>query len=88
MKKAKKSRAFKFVLIIGIMSFFADFTYEGSRGIIGPYLALLGASAFSVAFITGIGEFIGYAWRLVSGSAFSCCQGDGIWLGIWFTRST
>ncbi|WP_088187944.1 MFS transporter [Desulfosporosinus sp. FKA] len=63
-----KSKAVKFVLLIGIMSFFADFTYEGSRGIIGPYFALLGASAFTVALITGFGEFLGYAWRLVSGS--------------------
>ena len=59
-------RALKFVLLIGVMSFFADFVYEGSRGIIGPYLALLGASAFTVAVVTGFGEFVGYAWRLVS----------------------
>lgn len=63
-----KSRAVRFVVLIGIMSFFADFTYEASRGIIGPYLALLGASAFAVAVVTGFGEFLGYAWRLVSGS--------------------
>ena len=30
--------AMKFVLMVGVMSFFADFTYEGSRSIIGPYL--------------------------------------------------
>jgi hypothetical protein len=58
-------RALKFVLLTGVMSFFADFVYESSRGIIGPYLALLGASAFTVAAVT---EFVGYAWRLVSGS--------------------
>ncbi len=58
----------KFVLLIGVMSFFADFVYEGSRGIIGPYLALLEASAFTVSAVTGFGEFIGYAWRLISGS--------------------
>ena len=29
------SPALKFVLMIGIMSFFADFTYEGSRRIAG-----------------------------------------------------
>ncbi len=63
-----KFRALKFVLLIGAMSFFADFVYEGSRGIIGPYLAFLGASAFTVAVVTGFGEFVGYAWRLVSGS--------------------
>ena len=67
-RSSTKSRAVKFVLLIGIMSFFADFTYEASRGIIGPYLALLGASAFTVAVVTGFGEFLGYAWRLVSGS--------------------
>ena len=39
------SPALKFVLMVGIMSFFADFTYEGSRSITGPYLGLLGASA-------------------------------------------
>jgi MFS family permease len=62
-----KSRALRFVLLIGVMSFFADFTYEASRGIVGPYLALLGASAFGVAFITGFGELLGYGLRVVSG---------------------
>jgi MFS family permease len=62
-----KSRALKFVLLIGVMSFFADFTYEGSRSIIGPYLAVLGASAAAVGIITGLGELLGYGLRLVSG---------------------
>src|SRR2546426_8198394 len=62
-----KATALKFVLLIGVMSFFADFTYEGSRGIVGPYLALLGASAVAVAIITGLGELLGYGLRLVSG---------------------
>jgi MFS family permease len=62
-----KGKALRFVLLIGIMSFFADFTYEGSRSIIGPYLALLGASAAAVGIITGLGELLGYGLRLVSG---------------------
>ena len=62
-----KSRALRFVLLIGVMSFFADFTYEGSRSIIGPYLALLGAGAVVVAIVTGFGELLGYGLRLVSG---------------------
>ncbi len=62
-----KARALKFVLLIGVMSFFADFTYEGSRSIIGPYLALLGASAVAVSVITGFGELLGYGLRLASG---------------------
>ena len=36
--------ALRFVVLIGILSFFADFTYEGSRSIIGPYLATLQAT--------------------------------------------
>src|SRR5712691_12089114 len=66
-KEAIKSRALKFVVLIGVMSFFADFTYEGSRSITGPYLALLGASAVVVALVTGFGELLGYGLRLASG---------------------
>ena len=33
--------ALRFIILIGILSFFADFTYEGSRSIVGPYLATL-----------------------------------------------
>jgi len=57
----------KFVIMVGIMSFFADFTYEGSRSITGPYLGLLGAGAFTISVISGAGEFIGYNIRLFSG---------------------
>jgi hypothetical protein len=45
-KKTKITRAVKFVLLIGIMSFFADFTYEGARSVLGPYLGMLGPNAF------------------------------------------
>lgn len=62
-----RKRAFQFVLLIGIMSFFADFVYEGARSINGPYLAILGASATLVGFIAGFGELLGYGFRLVSG---------------------
>src|SRR5439155_19445383 len=65
--RSVKSTALKFVVLVGVMSFFADFTYEGSRGIIGPYLALLGAGAAAIAIITGFGELLGYGLRLVSG---------------------
>ena len=61
------SPALKFVLLVGVMSFFADFCYEGSRSIIGPYLGTLGAGALAIAVITGIGEFLGYGLRLFSG---------------------
>jgi len=63
----KKSAALKFVVMIGVLSFFADFTYEGSRSVLGPYLALLGASATAVGVVTGFGELLGYGLRLFSG---------------------
>jgi len=66
-KNPTKRRALKFVLLIGVVSFFADFTYEGARSITGPYLAIFGASATLVGFIAGLGELLGYGLRLVSG---------------------
>ena len=59
--------ALHFVIIIGIANFFADFTYEGARGIVGPFLGSLGASAAVVGFIAGLGELMGYGLRSVSG---------------------
>ena len=64
---AKLSPALKFVLLVGVMSFFADFTYEGSRSIIGQYLGLLGAGALAIGVVTGFGELLGYGLRLFSG---------------------
>lgn len=58
----------RFVIGFGMVSLFADFTYEGGRSIVGPYLAVLGASPFLVGAIAGAGEFLGYALRLASGS--------------------
>jgi len=62
-----KGTALKFVVLLGVVSLFADMTYEGARSITGPYLAILGASATAVGIIAGFGELIGYALRLVSG---------------------
>jgi MFS family permease len=50
------------------VSLLADVTYEGARSIVGPYLALLGASAFTIGFVSGFSELLGYAFRLASGS--------------------
>ena len=59
--------AMKFVVLLGIVSLFADMTYEGARSITGPYLAILGASGLAVGLIAGFGELVGYALRLISG---------------------
>lgn len=66
---ASRSSALRFVLLVGVMSFFADFVYEGARSILGPYLALLGASATAVGIVAGFGELVGYGLRFVSGRA-------------------
>lgn len=55
------------MLIIGIVNLFADFTYEGGRSIVGPFLGVLGASGAIVGFVGGFAEFLGYAFRSVSG---------------------
>lgn len=62
-----KKAAIKFVILLGIVSLFADITYEGARSISGQYLAILGASGTAVGIIAGLGELIGYGFRLVSG---------------------
>jgi len=59
--------ALRFVLLVGILSLFADSAYEGSRSILGPYLAILDASAAAIGIIMGLGELAGYGLRLVSG---------------------
>lgn len=59
--------ALRFIILIGILSFFADFTYEGSRSIVGPYLATLRASGAIIGIVTGLGELLGYGLRLFSG---------------------
>jgi MFS family permease len=68
-QEGKKKRAFAMhvIILLGVVSLLGDIIYEGARSVTGPYLALLGASAAIVGFISGLGEFIGYALRLVSG---------------------
>lgn len=63
----KKNVALRFVLLLGAVSLFGDMTYEAARSISGPYLAVLGASAAVVGVVAGLGEFIGYGFRIVSG---------------------
>jgi MFS family permease len=62
-----KKHAFRFVIAIGVVSLFADMTYEGARGITGQFLYTLGASATVVGFVAGFGELAGYCLRSVTG---------------------
>ncbi|TAJ43338.1 MFS transporter [Methanofollis fontis] len=59
--------AYLIILLFGIVSLFGDVIYEGARSVTGPYLFALGGSALVVGVVAGLGEFLGYALRLLSG---------------------
>ncbi|HML17600.1 MAG TPA: MFS transporter [Bryobacteraceae bacterium] len=63
----KRRIALGFIVCLGIVSLFADMTYEGAHSIIGPYLRTLGASVAQIAFIAGLGEMLGASLRYFSG---------------------
>lgn len=63
-----RGSALKFVVLLGIVSLFADMTHEGARGITGPFLATLGASATIVGIVAGLGELLGYVLRFPFGA--------------------
>ena len=66
-KKKKLSQAMLFIILFGVVSLFSDMTHEGASSIRGAYLSLLGASAATIGFISGLGELIGYSMRYVFG---------------------
>jgi MFS family permease len=62
-----RSRAIRFIVCLGIVSMFADITYEGARSVIGPFLHDLGANAAEVGIVAGIGEMLAASLRFFSG---------------------
>jgi hypothetical protein len=52
---------------MGLVSLFADMTYEGAHGTIGPLMTELGASVTAVAIIAGFGEMLAAGLRFFSG---------------------
>jgi len=63
----KRKSAIRFIIAMGIVSLFADMTYEGAHSIIGPFLKDLGATATQVGIIAGLGEMIAAGLRVLSG---------------------
>lgn len=61
------SQAMAFILLFGIVSLFSDMTHEGAMSLRGAYLSLLGASAATIGFASGLGELAGYSLRYVFG---------------------
>lgn len=66
-QRRKMTQAMAFILLMGLIALFSDMTHEGARSILGVYLGLTGASAVAIGFISGLGEFVGYALRLLTG---------------------
>lgn len=71
----------KLVIILGLVSLFADMTYESARSISGQYMVLLGASATVVGIVAGAGELFGYALRYFSGRLTD--KTGGYWTLTW-----
>jgi MFS family permease len=66
-KKIAAGSALAFIVLMGIVSCFSDMTHEGASSITGAFLALAGANAVAIGFISGLGEFVGYSLRLLTG---------------------
>jgi len=62
-----RKKAFQLIIFLGIISLLGDIIYEGARGVSGQYLQILGVNAATVGFIVGLGELLGYLFRLASG---------------------
>jgi len=65
--KTERTAAIRFIVCLGVVSLFADMTYEGAHSIVGPFLKNLGASAAQVGLIAGLGEMAAASLRLFSG---------------------
>ncbi|MGD0868771.1 MAG: MFS transporter [Bryobacteraceae bacterium] len=63
----ERAAALRFIMCLGIVSLFADMTYEGAASIVGPFLKDLGASGAQVGIIAGFGEMIAASLRYFSG---------------------
>jgi MFS family permease len=64
---AERRSAIRFIVFLGVVSLFADMTYEGARSILGPFLKELGAGAAAVGIIAGVGEMLAASLRYFSG---------------------
>ena len=62
-----KNSAMAFIVLLGVVSLFSDMTHEAATSIKGAYLLILGASASTIGFISGIGELLGYGLRYLFG---------------------
>jgi hypothetical protein len=65
--KKQRASAIRFIVCLGVVSLFADMTYEGARSFIGPFFKHLGATAAQVAIVAGLGGMLAASLRFFSG---------------------
>jgi MFS family permease len=63
----QRKAAIRFIVCLGVVSLFADMTYEGAHSIIGPFLKEKGATATEVGIVAGLGEMLAASLRFFSG---------------------
>lgn len=66
-RKLRSASAVSVIIMFGIISMLGDIVYESARSANSQYLNLLSISAAQVGLVFGIGEFLGYFLRMVSG---------------------
>ncbi len=64
---ARSVKPYAFIVGFGVVSMLMDVVYEAAISVQGPLLASLGASAFIVGLVSGLGEATALAGRLFSG---------------------
>lgn len=57
----------RLILIFGLISLLGDFVYEGARSVYGSFFRHLGVDPFTLAVLIGLGDFLAYGLRLISG---------------------
>ncbi|MCY0889454.1 MAG: MFS transporter [Pyrobaculum arsenaticum] len=68
----------RLIIMLGLVSLFADWLYESMRAVAPQYLYMLGATAVIVGFVFGLGDALGYAARVVTGPLAD--RRGGYWL--------
>jgi len=65
--KSVHQAAFAFIVLMALVSMLSDVTHEGANSILGDFESFLGASPFVISVVSGLGLFIGYSLRLLTG---------------------
>lgn len=75
MDKDALKAAYIGIMLFGVISLCGDLIYEGARSVIPSYLQWLGSPGVVFGLAIGVGEFIGYGLRLLSGYLVDAIKG-------------